>query len=394
MTGQSVKPGPERTDWRLVFLIWAAGLGAAAQYGKISVVFGPLAQVYPDAGAGLGFAVSLVGAVGIVLGVVAGVLVARIGFRRALISALLVGAAMSAVQALLPPMPVFLLTRIVEGAAHLAIVVAGPTMIAQVAAPGARGVALTLWGTFFGVAFAVLAWLGVPLAEARGLGPLLLAHALYMAAMAGILWRVLPRFTVPPSRASLGDLWRAHGRIYSSPAIGAPALGWLFYTFCFVSVLTVLPPFLPEASRALTIGAMPLMSILSSLTLGVWLLRHVSAVQVVLLGFVLCAGLSAALLALPGTPWLALSVGAALGLVQGASFAAVPQINPDPKDQALANGGMAQMGNLGNTMGTPVMVAVIAGAGYAGLMLVLCAVFLAGLSVHLVLARLRHGRSD
>ena len=64
------------TNWRLVWLLWAAGLGAAAQYGKIAVIFDRLDTVYPTAGPALGFAVSLVGAVGIVLGVVAGVFVA------------------------------------------------------------------------------------------------------------------------------------------------------------------------------------------------------------------------------------------------------------------------------------------------------------------------------
>jgi len=80
----------DRTDWRLVWLIWAAGLGAAGQYGKISVIFDRLPEVYPEAGARLGFAVSLVGAVGIALGVVAGVLVARLGYRRSLLTALAV----------------------------------------------------------------------------------------------------------------------------------------------------------------------------------------------------------------------------------------------------------------------------------------------------------------
>ena len=77
-----------KTNWPLVWLLWAAGLGAAAQYGKISVIFDQLPRVYPDAGTSLGFAVSLVGFLGILLGVVAGVLVARIGYRRALIWAL------------------------------------------------------------------------------------------------------------------------------------------------------------------------------------------------------------------------------------------------------------------------------------------------------------------
>jgi len=380
------------TDWRLVWLLWAAGLGAAAQYGKMSIIFDRLDEVYPHAGAGLGFAVSLVGSLGIVFGIVAGVLVARIGFRRALLSALCLGALMSAVQAIFPPLPVFLASRIAEGAAHLAIVVAAPTLIAQITLPKDRGFALTLWGTFFGVAFAVLAFAGLPLVAAYGMGSLMVAHGLYMAGVAVLLWLLLPRGLVPQAAVPLAELWRAHGRIYQSPQIGAPALGWLFYTFCFVSVLTVLPPFVAPEWRAFTIGSMPLMSIFVSMTFGVALLRRMSAIRVVMLGFAICAVCAALLGVFPGQPALALALGGGLGLVQGATFAAVPQLNELPEDRALANGGMAQMGNLGNTLGTPAMVAVIASFGYGGMVVLLFAMFLGGGLVHSWCARRRSHR--
>lgn len=378
------------THWRLVWLIWGAGLGAAAQYGKISVMFDRLPQVYPDAGTGLGFAVSLVGFLGILLGVVAGVLVARVGYRRALLWALIVGAAMSLVQAFFPPLPVFLASRVIEGAAHLAIVVAAPTMIAQISAPRHHGIALTLWGTFFGVAFAILAWGGLPLVDAYGPGVLMFAHAAYMLFIAAVLWPILPRIVAQAEPVNMQELLGAHRRIYSSVRIGASAFGWLFYTACFVSVLTVLPPFLDESVRAFVLGAMPLASILVSLTLGVWLLRHISAVAVVVLGFLACAACAVCLWIWPGDPRGALALGLGLGLVQGASFASVPELNATAQDRALANGGMAQLGNLGNTLGTPLMVAIIAGFGYGGMMSSLLVLFLCGAAVHLLLQARRN----
>ena len=62
----------------IVFALWLSGLGAAAQYGKLSVTFAMLSARYE--GFNTGFLVSLIGVVGIVLGVVAGVLVAQIGY--------------------------------------------------------------------------------------------------------------------------------------------------------------------------------------------------------------------------------------------------------------------------------------------------------------------------
>lgn len=380
-----------KTPVGLILLLWGAGLGAAAQYAKVSVIFDQLPDVYPDAGAALGFAVSLVGFIGIVFGVVAGLLVARIRYRRALLWALWLGAAVSAMQSFLPSFEWFLVLRGIEGLSHLAMVVAAPTLIAQLSAPEHRGLALTLWGTFFGVAFAVFAWGGLPLVAAYGVSSLFLAHAIYMAVFAVILTfslNALPTTETFPKLSIVGIL-RDHVAIYRSPRISAAGLGWLFYTFCFVSVLTVMPPFLDPSHRAFVMGAMPLASIASSMTIGVWALRHISAVGVVIWGFG-CSIASMVWLGFdPADATACIALAASLGLVQGASFAAVPQLNDTADTQAQANGAMAQMGNVGNTIGTPIMVAALAGFGYIALPVFLSIALLMGLLVHLILRGIR-----
>lgn len=383
--------GTGKTPFGLIFLLWGAGLGAAAQYAKVSVIFDQLPDVYPDAGAGVGFAVSLVGFVGILFGVVAGLLVARIRYRRALLWALWLGAVVSALQSFLPPFGWFLTLRGIEGLSHLAMVVAAPTLIAQLSAPQHRGFTLTLWGTFFGVAFAVLAWVGLPLVAAYGVPALFVAHSIYMAVFAVILTfslRSLPFLGTFP-KLSLKGVLRDHATIYRSPRISAAGLGWLFYTFCFVSVLTVMPPFLDPSLRAFVTGAMPLASIASSMTIGVWALRHISAVGVVMWGFGCSFACMVWLWIDPANVVGCVALAASLGLVQGASFAAVPQLNDTAKTQAQANGAMAQMGNVGNTIGTPIMVAALAAFGYVALPVFVSIALLMGLMVHLLLHTLR-----
>ncbi|SDL95030.1 MFS transporter [Aliiruegeria lutimaris] len=141
----------ERTPVGLVLALWAAGLGAAGQFAKISVQFSFLQDIYPEAGVGLGFLVSLISFLGIGLGLFAGLIVTRLGFRRMLIPALLLGGLISCIQALMPSLPILLVSRVIEGASHLVIVVAAPTLIGQVSAPQHRAAAMTLWSTFFGV---------------------------------------------------------------------------------------------------------------------------------------------------------------------------------------------------------------------------------------------------
>ena len=381
-----------RTSFPLIFSLWGAGLGAAGQYAKISVIFDRLGPVYPDAGPALGFIVSLVGFVGILLGVVAGLVVARIRYRRAMLWALWVGAAVSLFQSLLPALPLLLLSRVIEGMSHLAIVVAAPTLIAQFSAPRHIGFALTLWSTFFSVAFALLVALGLPLVEARGLSALFVAHAIWMAGFGVVLTLFLRPVEVPPQgRLTMGGIVADHFTIYRSPRIAAPGAGWLFYTFCFLAILTVLPPYMPAGWRALVTGTMPLVSIAVSMTLGVAALRVMTAVQLVQIGFALSVAALLWLLVAPGYPAACLALAGALGLVQGGSFAAIPQLNTAAATQAQAYGALAQTGNLGNTIGTPVLLAILGLAGYGGMIWTVALVLTGGFVVHAwMAARRRH----
>ena len=379
-----------QTRYGVVLALWAAGLGAAAQFGKVSVAYHLLPDIYDGSGPVLGFAVSLVGFVGIVFGVVAGLLVAQVGFRRALVGALLLGALASAFQAFLPPFWILLISRAIEGASHLAIVVAAPTLIALLSAPKDRGLTLSLWSTFFGVAFALLALVGLPLAHRLGVGALFAAHAMYMAAMAALLWLSLP----PDDRAEgakldLSGVLRDHLRIYRSPFLSAPALGWLCYAATFLAVLTILPPFLPLADRIWVFALMPLAGIASSMTLGVWLLRRFPPVPIIISGFLLCLICAVALWAQPTLPWAYLALATAMGLIQGASFAAIPVLNPDPALQAQANGALAQMGNVGTTLGTPVLAMLVAGAGIDGFLLFAVVLLGGGGLIHVHMMRRR-----
>jgi len=119
--------------------------------------------------------------------------------------------------------------------------------------------------------------------------------------------------------------------------------------------------------RALVAAFMPLISIVVSLMLGVRALSRVSAVRLVQLGYLaaitgfvglgLFWGQGAAMAV--AAQWLS----GALGSVQGASFAAIPELNAAAGDRAGAAGAVAQLGNLGTTTGTPVLVALLAQSG-------------------------------
>jgi len=352
-----------RTNWLLIVVLWCAGLAAAAQFGKISVTFDLLTAAY---GGGIAVMVSIVGLVGLIFGTTSGLFVQRLGYRNVLVGALVTGAVMSGLQAIGLPYALMMTTRVIEGLSHLGIVVAAPVLMARVTEPRHMGAAMSLWSSFFGVSFALTARYGLPLAQTHGPNALFLVHSGAMLALAAVVWLLAPR--LPRVVAPIGNILARHVEIYRSPFVAAPALSFVFYTAMYVACLTLLPLMVTGSARLWLATGMPLVSIAVSLSLGVFLLRRFHPVSVVQLGY--GVALVAALwfwLAFPGAvivPGFAFA--AAMGLVQGASFASIPRLNASDEDRSKATGAIAQMGNLGTTSGTPILAGLIAGWGING----------------------------
>jgi MFS family permease len=330
--------------------------------------------------------------IGVILGAFSGAIAGRIGPSTLLISGLLLGGAMSLFQATGLGFYVMLLTRVVEGLSHLAIVVAAPTLIAQITHGRARNAAMVLWSTFFGVAFALNAWAGLPMVARFGLTGSFLIHGLLMLLIAGIIYACRIRVDFEQSGSvgfGISEWVNSHVKAYRSPFISAPAIGWFFYTLTFVSLLAILPGRLPVHLSATIAGLMPLAGIVLSWLAVPLLLSVMSCVAVVSLGFAL--GIAILCAAFMGLPLAAVCVAlfAVLGLVQGGSFAAVPELNETPEAQALSYGAMAQMGNAGNLLGTPILLAVLWRGGDAGVLAAVIGIYAAAITAHLWLARRR-----
>lgn len=375
----------------LIIVLWVAGLGAATQFAKFSVTFSFLHELYPERDSELGLLVSLIGFLGIGLGLFAGLIVTHFGFRRLLVLALALGALMSFYQATLPPFELMLFSRLIEGASHLIIVVAAPTLIAQTSSQRHRGLAMTLWSTFFGVAFALVAWFGIPLVNAYGLQGLFFTHAIVLSLTAAILalWLPAQAPTTGGLHLNFTEIVRAHMRTYKSPFVSAPAIGWLFYTLTFVSLLTILPGLVPDQNRIFVAGAMPIASIVISMVCGAIILPRLSPISTIILGFILAISTLLYLLITPDKTWACIALLGVLGLVQAASFAAIPQLNKSNEAQSRANGAMAQMGNLGNTLGTPILLSLLAAFGLSGMVWGVIAIYGAAIGTHIFLKNRR-----
>ena len=80
---------------------------------------------------------------------------------------------------------------------------------------------------------------------------------------------------------------------------------------------------------------------------------------------------------------------AALGLVQGASVAAIPELNPIASQQALAYGAFAQAGNIGNLCGTPLLLMLFNNGGILPMITLVVICYGLGITMHWMFAKRR-----
>lgn len=351
--------GSAKTPWALIVALYLTGLIAGTQFTKVSLTLNGLAQAYP--GWPVAFAVSGVAVIGILFGVMAGGLTASIGARRAILGALAASATVGALEATLPPFPAFMALRIVEGAGHLLLVVAVPTLMAGLSAPKDRAMVMGLWATFFGVGFAISA-----LVMGENLRAAYAGHAGFAAILFVVLWLILPR-GIATVRRPLPRL-RDHFIIYTTPRLFAPGLGHGIYAMLFLALIT----FLPSALDALWLAPiLPLAGIVGSFVAGA-VARWIAPGTLVWTTFLAMAGLFAVTLVSGSfAPYVLIFAMGVSGMVAGAGFAAVPWFNDTDEDRALTNGALAQLGNVGTFTGTPVL-AMLGHGAYLPVAIVVC----------------------
>jgi len=357
--------------------LWLCGVLAAMQFSKISFAFQTLLVTYDSTPTAMGWILSTVGMVGLLLGVTAGLCAPAMGYRRLLLAGMGLGAVLALLQALILPFPLLWLTRLFEGASQLAVVVAAPVLIIRQSAPRHHSLVMGLWSTFVAVAFAVTAAGGGWVLARFHLSGLFLAHATGLAVMCVLVLILLPKDDAGaqpwPTLAALPGL---HARLYRHWATALPGLCFFCYTSTAMALLTFVPQY-AGADRSWVAITLPFAAISGTLSSG-WLAPSLVAPgRLVLgafagtalvglgLGFCLMAGLPMALVAVLLTYMV--------GLAGGASFALIPYLSHEPAVQARAAGAVAQMGNLGSTLGPPLFALTISVFGGPGLVLpVLC----------------------
>ena len=376
---------PARTHWPRIALLWLCGLAAAMQFSKISLGFDGLLAFYAVTPAQLGWSLSIVGMSGLLFGVTAGLFAHAVGFRRLLLIGLGLGAVLSLLQTLMLPYPLFFITRLFEGVSHLVIIVIAPILITANSAPQHRSITIGLWSTFFGAAFALTS-LCAPSIEAHfGVQGMLAAQAMFISVMWLLVWLALKTDGHEQDvhhLPKISTLLRQNIEVYRQFKAILPGLSFMCYTATSVALMTFIPKFAGDDRVWLT-PLLPVLSLIGTFSAG-WLAQSlIPPFRLLVYSFlgVAVAGVAFFMSVQVGT---GVSVVALVllflgGLSGGASFALIPYLSHEKLFQVRANGALAQLANVGSTVGPPLFAGAISHFGVQGLVVpLMCFAVLGG----------------
>ncbi|MGY1593469.1 CynX/NimT family MFS transporter [Geodermatophilus sp. SYSU D00708] len=365
------------TRWAAVLSLMAAGVVAAAQIGKASAALPVLQDEFGLSPAAAAWFLSVVSAIGAVVGAVLGWLGQALGFRRQVLLGLLAILLASAGGALVPSSGWLLAARAAEGLGLVLVVLAAPALLPEVSAPVHRRLVVGAWGAYMPVGAGLATLLvpgGVALVGWRGTW-------LVDAGLAACVLLAVVRW-VPATRArqpARGGLARA----LRSPGVLCLAAVFGLYAGQYLAVVGLLPAVLVDdgglslASAGLVSALVFLVNAPGNVLGAVLLHRGVPRGRLLVAGSA-CMGVTVWGVLDAGLPLgvriaSALVFSATAGLVPAAAFSGVAAISAGTASAGASVGLLMQGSSTGQLGGPPLAVAVDAAvASWAGRPAALC----------------------
>jgi predicted MFS family arabinose efflux permease len=348
-----------KTNWFIIIILWLAGIVAAMQFAKFSFAFDFLKNQYDVSPFWIGLSLSVVGFIGLIFGITISIYISKIGQNKILLISLFFGFVISVVQALNPVFPLLFLSRILEGISHLGIVVTAPTIIILLSSEKHHSIVMGLWSSFFGIAFSVTAWAGKPIMELYSVSGLFLIHAILLFVIFLILFFSLKKLDIPHNENNKISFLTAHKKIYSNWRTVSPGVLFFFHTFMYIALFTFLPRLSEnENTRNLLLVILPLISIIGTIIAGIVSQYFLSPSKLSVLAYISLIVLVCVIKISFNDNMMFIIASIILilfsGIIQGSVFSLIPNISLSTEEQTNANGAVAQLGNLGSTLGPPV----------------------------------------
>jgi MFS family permease len=353
-------------------VILAAGVVSAFQIGKLPA---SIPVLRADLNLGLvaaGWVVSTISLVGVAAGMATGWIGDRIGHRRSMLLGMGIMALGTFAGAAAWDAASIIASRFVEGIGYIAVITAAPSLLATLAAPKDRSLAMGVWSFYLGFGLSGMVVISPPVLDLvswRGLW--LLNGVILLLALAAFVAAV----PAAPQRRSGSPVsaWPAIRSTLSRPGPYALAICFGTYSLIHLGVVAFLPTFLIEnrgvnPSDAALMTALAMFMNAPGCLLGGWLLRlggrpwWVAAAGH--LGMFVCAlGIYPEYLSGDVRYALAVALPFFGGFIPPALLDHAPAHATSPAMVATTIGLIMQFISLGQLLGPPLVAMVVASAG-------------------------------
>lgn len=355
----------------VVALVFATGVVAAMQLGRIGAYAAALRADLGLEGAAFGLAVSAITAGCAALGIVASRWFEALGLKWVLAAGIALIGMGALGGAAAPSADVLIALRFAEGIGYLGVVVCAPALVALCAAPQDRSAALAIWSSFVPVGLAIAAAVASLAPEAWRTA--FLGHGAVSILMGIVVVALVPS----PAKSGAGSL---------HPKARMPVAGWwlglsmVLMAGAVIAFLSLYPLALIDGfgataeAAAVSTAVVSVASIAGSVLIGVLLARRASRAVIFAINALMPIGLFAVLapgLTAPGYEVIAVIVSIASGVAFGVLFAAIPGIAERPGEMSLVTGAVALFGSLGSLVMPPIAAALQASQGIAVTMAIL-----------------------
>lgn len=364
----------ERTRWSVVGVAVAAGVVVAFQIGKAPPALPLLRRDLGMSLAAVGWVLSAFSLVAAVTGVASGALVGRLGTRRTLFLGLLLTAIASALGGLAPNGPLLLGSRVMEGVGYIAVIVAAPSLIVEVARPDDARLAFGFWGMYMPTGQATMVLAAPLLLGSLGWRGAWYLNAGILAGCAVVAWMVTRVHDRPGSgRVTPAEPPRLTADVRAvlrAPGPRLLAVIFAAYALQFLSLVGFLPTIyaargLGSLASDLLTGAVIAANAIGNLSAGLLLRRGARRWALIALASTVM-GLTAIGVYSVATPFLvtfvlALAFSAFGGLLPSSVLSGAPALAPSPRLVPTTNGILVQGSNCGLVIG-PAAVSALAQA--------------------------------
>ncbi len=349
--------------------VYLAGVAVAINQFKVPPVMQILmSDLHVDMMTG-GWLMSSFAVAGVVLGLPAALVLARLGPKPAGLLALSATLLGSLLGTFAPTSALLLIGRAVEGIGLGLISVVAPAVISQWFPPAERGLPMGIWASWVPVGSFLVLNLARPLQAAFGWQSVWW-FGTACAAVALLIYAALvsaPPAAAPSAGAPAGAV--PFGRWLWSPASWLLALMFATFTFAFSGYSTWAPTYLSAAlgldpQTANFDASLPSLAVIPAALAAGWVLdrtrqrKWVAAAALGVCGVLLWWGFRLPAEAVVAPYFLVL--GAIAGFIPTTAFTLAPETMPRPELAGLALGILSVGQNLGAVLGAPVIARLIA----------------------------------